>query len=249
MAMLAKQPQPLMPTQHTQFTLCLLLVVAALAGLITACSSVLKQTPANDTVIPTYSGTLTDFSGNWEKNYQLSDDFNTKFQLYVADIERRYARTTSETTGYAPAAGVNGNAINGLARFAEELTRMPILDIKQDNVSIAVERESDFTLRCLHNGRMYVRSNNAFGNDMCGWNKEQLVFQMQLGGGLQISHQFTLSPDGAMLNISTTVSSDLVAVPVVISNYYTRYFKNEEQYNCQQTLTRQRVCTQRGALP
>jgi hypothetical protein len=238
-----------MPTQHSQLTPSLLLVTAILTALVTACSSTAKQ-PATDDVIPIYSGTLTDFSGNWEKNYQLSDDFNTKFQLYVADIERRYARTTnSEGIAYGATAGLNGNAINGLARFAEELTRMPILDIQQDNTSIEVERESDFALRCLHNGRLYVRSSNAFGNDMCGWNKEQLVFQMQLGGGLQISHQFTLSPDGAMLNITTTVSSDLVAVPVVISNYYTRYFKNEEQYDCQQTLTRQRVCTQRGALP
>lgn len=196
---------------------------------------------------PKHSGSLTDFSGHWEKNYQLSDDFNTRFQLYVADIQRRYTQTNVEATGFSPAAGVNAEAINGLARFAEEITRMPLLDITQDTGSIDIERENDFNLRCAFGELLYVQSSNAFGNDLCGWNNERMMFRMQLGGGLAITHQISLSPDGAQLNVTTTVSSDLVAVPVVISNYYTRFNPPDENYDCQLTLTRKRVCSQRGS--
>jgi len=196
--------------------------------------------------VPKHSGSLTDFSGHWEKNYQLSDDFNTRFQLYVADIQRRYTQSNVEATGFSPAAGVNAEAINGLARFAEEITRMPLLDITQDADSIDIQRENDFNLRCAFGELLYVQSSNAFGNDLCGWNSERMVFRMQLGGGLAISHQISLSPDGAELNVTTTVSSDLVAVPVVISNYYTRFNPPDDNYDCQLTLTRNRVCSQRG---
>lgn len=220
---------------------CLLLLVAACAS-----NRVTSPDALNTTAAPKHSGALTDFSGHWEKNYQLSDDFNTRFQLYVADIQRSFTRSNVEATGFSPAGGVNADAINGLARFAEEITRMPLLDITQDEVGIDIERENDFNLRCAYGELLYVQSSNAFGNDLCGWNNERMVFRMQLADGLAISHQISLSPDGAELNVTTTVSSDLVAVPVVISNYYTRFNPPEENYDCQLTLTRNRVCSQQG---
>ena len=215
---------------------------------VTACASDQVAGPAalNTSAAPKHSGALTDFSGHWEKNYQLSDDFITRFQLYIADIQRTFTQSNVEATGFSPAGGVNADAINGLARFAEEITRMPLLDITQDAVGIDIERENDFNLRCAYGELLYVQSSNAFGNDLCGWNSERMVFRMQLGGGLAISHQISLSPDGGQLNVTTTVSSDLVAVPVVISNYYTRFNPPEDNYDCQLTLTRNRVCTQQG---
>ena len=201
---------------------------------------------AAGTEAPLHTGVLTDFSGHWEKNYQLSDDFNTRFQLYVADIQRRYTRNNVEATGFSPALGVDAEAINGLARFAEEITRMPILDIIQNEAGIDITRENDFNLRCAYGDRAWVQGTNAFGSDVCGWNREQLVFTMQIAGGLGINHRLTLSPDGAELNVTTTVSSDRVAVPVVISNYYTRFNRPDDSYDCQLTLTRNRVCSQRG---
>jgi hypothetical protein len=222
-------------------------LLAAGILLLSACASQPERTAplAAAAEAPKHAGVLTDFSGHWEKNYQLSDDFNTRFQLYVADIQRSYSRNT-ESNGFNGGGGVDANAINGLARFAEELTRMPLLDITQDTKGVDIERENDFNLRCFYEDKLYVQSTNAFGSDLCGWNDKRLMFQMRLGGGLQISHQLSLSPDGAGLNIMTTVSSDLVAVPVVISNYYTRYTPPEENYDCQLTLTRNRVCSQQG---
>ena len=108
------------------------------------------------------------------------------------------------------------------------------------------EREDDFTLRCAYENLQFVRSSNAFGSDLCGWTGERLQFQMALGGGLTVSHLFSLSPDESLLNVTTTVSSADVAVPLVISNYYRRYTPPAEDYNCLLTLTRNTVCTQRG---
>ena len=223
------------------------LTVAALL-LASGCASEAGRAPAATAAnIPQHQELLTDFSGHWEKNYQLSDDFNTRFQLYVADIQRSYSRAGVEAGGFNPAVGVNSNAINGLAQFAEELTRMPLLDITQDKRGIDIARENDFNLRCFYEDKLYVQSSNAFGADLCGWNDERFVFQMRLGGGLDIRHQFSLSADGSELNVMTTVTSDLVSVPVVISNYYTRYTPPEENYDCQLTLTRNRVCSQQGS--
>jgi len=190
-----------------------------------------------------------DFAGNWEKNYQLSDDFNARFSLYVADIQRIFTNTQGRPDinfGGIAGSGLSTEAINGLARFTEELTRTPVIDIVQDEERINIEREDDFTLSCDYKDRQYTQSTNTFGADTCGWNQQRLVFQMALAGGLNISHQFSLSPDSTLLNITTSVSSDLVAVPIVISNFYQRYTPPAEDYNCVLTLTRNNVCSQRG---
>ncbi len=188
-----------------------------------------------------------DFSGHWEKNYQLSDDFNNRFSLYIADVQRRYAisQGRGDLQG-GPPAGLSTATINGLARFTEELTRMPLLEILQDENSIDIEREDDFTLHCNYLDRLYSTTSNAFGTDLCGWDQERLIFRMTLAGGLNISHQFSLNADASMLNVTTQVSSGSVAVPLVISNYYQRFIPPEVDYNCLLTLTRNTVCSQRG---
>ncbi|MEY4642814.1 MAG: hypothetical protein RLZZ227_2808 [Pseudomonadota bacterium] len=216
---------------------------------VAACST---SPPAADAIAAApalRTGELRDFSGHWEKNYQLSDDFNTRFSLYAADIRRLLARLNQGDLEGLPALrgrGINTDAISGLARFTEELTRMPLLEIAQDDVEIEIERENDFTLRCAYADLQFVRSTNTFGSDVCGWTDERLQFQMALGGGLTISHQFSLSADASLLNVTTTVSSDDISVPLIISNYYQRYLPSGEDYNCILTLTRNTVCNQQG---
>lgn len=224
-----------------------LLTLSVLACLLTACAS--SERPGPVAVAPQRSGELRDFSGNWEKNYQLSDDFNTRFSLYAADIRRLLARLNQGDVEALPmlrGRGLSVDAINGLARFAEEITRMPLLEISQDDALIEIEREDDFTLRCAYADLQFVRGSNAFGSDLCGWTGERLQFQMALGGGLAIAHQFSLSADGSMLNVTTTVSTDDVAVPLVISNFYQRFTPPPDEYNCVLTLTRNTVCNQQG---
>jgi hypothetical protein len=228
----------------------LLICALAAALLLVACASGPAE-PAAATAVPApvRTGELRDLSGHWEKNYQLSDDFNTRFSLYAADVRRLLARLNQGDVEAVPmmrGRGLSVDAINGLARFAEELTRMPRLEIAQDQARIEIEREDDFTLRCAYADLQFVRSSNAFGNDVCGWTGERLQFEMLLGGGLTIAHQFSLSPDASMLNVTTTVSSDAATVPLIISNYYQRYTPPEENYNCVLTLTRNTVCNQQG---
>jgi len=219
------------------------------AGLPGACAS--NQAPLPLAEPPVRAGELRDFSGNWEKNYQLSDDFQSRFSLYIADVQRVFINPNAGSIQGGPAlrgggGGFNVASIEDLARFTEELTRMPLIEINQDDSLIEIERENDFTLRCAYADRQFVRSGNAFGSEVCGWNAERLQFQMQLGGGLSIAHQFSLSPDATMLNVTTTVSSDTVPVPMIISNYYTRFTPVGDDYNCMLTLTRRTVCSQRG---
>lgn len=215
---------------------CLLLCL-----LVSACQS----TPELPSDPPLLTGTRPDFSGHWEKDYARSDDFNDRLQLYVADIRRQFSRqgTLNQSPGF-----ISNEAINGLARFAEEITRMPLLVIEHGDSNIEVDREHDFTLRCHYRDRQFVSSNSPFGADICGWNDQRLVFRMELGGGLTISHQFSLSPDGASLDVTTTVSSDSVSAPLVVRNIYQRFEAPEEDYNCMLTLTRSTVCT-RGGTP
>lgn len=225
------------------------LMGSLLSGLLLGACASTPEPPAPTAAAPLRTGELRDFSGHWEKNYQLSDDFNTRFSLYAADVRRVIARLNQGDLEALPALrgrGINVNAVNGLARFVEELTRMPLLEIVQDDALIEIERENDFTLRCAYADLQFVRSANAFGSDLCGWTDERLQFRMELGGGLSIAHQFSLSPDATMLNVTTTVSTDDIAVPLVISNYYQRYTPPEDDYNCLLTLTRNTVCTQRG---
>jgi len=225
----------------------LLLSVTALV-MISACASNTPDSQAQATEAPRLQGVLRDFSGHWEKNFQLSDDFSNRFSLYVADIQRLYTGQSRGGFEGGPSigAGLDADSINGLARFTEELTRMPLLDIEQETGSIIIDRENDFSLRCDYEDRQYTQSNNAFGADLCGWNQERMLFQLNLGGGLSIMHQFSLSPDSRMLNVTTRVTSASVAVPLVISNYYERFDLPEQNYDCLLTLTRSTVCSQTG---
>lgn len=235
------RPAALQPRHYFLLLPCLVLA---------ACAS--DPMPTTPVEAPLRQGVLRDLSGHWEKNYQLSDDFDTRFGLYIADIQRIYVSQSGGGVQAGPVLrgggrGMNLGSISDLARFTEELTRMPLLDITQSASLIEIARENDFTLRCLYEDRQFVRSANTFGSEVCGWTGDRMQFQMSMTGGLSIAHQFSMSADASMLNVTTTVSSDTVPVPMVISNYYLRYTPAGEDYNCVLTLTRSRVCSQRGA--
>jgi hypothetical protein len=134
----------------------------------------------------------------------------------------------------------------GLARFTEEITRLPQIDIEQDTSRVEVERPDDFPLICAQAGEGLATNRSDFGTERCGWNGEQLVFQMAIGDSLVISHQFTLSPDKQELNIVTTVNSSHVSTPLTISNFYRRIESKPADYGCILTLTRNTVCSQYG---
>lgn len=189
---------------------------------------------------------VVDMSGNWEKDYQQSDDFETEFNLYMFDIQRRI---NTQNDGLNNRATLGGGApigsmetIVGLARFTEEITRMPLLQIDQDRFRIKIGREDDFALLCEYFNRQTMITETPFGTEQCSWNGNQLLFFLTLQDGLRIYYQVTLSPDGRQLNITTTVSSDTVSTPMTISNYYRRFDVPDSNIDCILTLTRNNVC-------
>jgi hypothetical protein len=187
---------------------------------------------------------VVDMSGNWEKDFQLSDDFETEFNLYMFDIQRRINPQQDGINRGFGGGGASGSmeSIVGLARFTEEITRMPILNIEQDRSRVNIDREDDFALFCEFFNRQNIVTETPFGTEQCGWNREQLLFLLNLTDGLQIYYQVTLSPDSRQLNITTTVTSDQVSTAMTISNYYRRYDVPESNIDCILTLTRNNVC-------
>ena len=189
---------------------------------------------------------VVDMSGNWEKDFQLSDDFETEFNLYLFDIRRQLNPQTDNlnrgATASIGAASGSMETVVGLARFTEEITRMPVLRIDQDRARVQIDREDDFALYCEFFSRQTSVTQTPFGTEQCGWNGEQLLFQLNLEDGLRIFYQVTLSPNGRQLNITTTVTSSQVSTPLTISNYYRRYDVPENDIECILTLTRNNVC-------
>ena len=222
-----------------------LLVVLLAAGLLSACAT---SEPSRISEEATYE--VVDMSGNWEKDYQLSDDFETEFNLYMFDIQRRLnpqSENINRSTTFGSGAAVgNRDSVIGLARFTEEITRMPLLQIEQDRARMRIKREDDFALLCEFFNRQTSVTQTPFGTEECGWNGEQLLFMLNLTDGLRIFYQVTLSPNGQQLNITTTVSSATVSTPLTISNYYRRYDIPESDIDCILTLTRNNVCRRVG---
>lgn len=189
---------------------------------------------------------VVDMSGNWEKDYQLSDDFETEFNLYMFDIQRKLANqgdglNTGNSIGVGSPAG-NMETVVGLARFTEEITRMPVLEIEQDRARVKINRDNDFALTCEFINRQTAVTQTPFGTEQCGWNGEQLLFQLNLTDGLRIFYQVTLAPNKQQLNITTTVTSSQVSTPMTISNYYRRFEVPDNDIDCILTLTRNNVC-------
>lgn len=196
-----------------------------------------------------YAPQAVDFAGNWEKNYQASDDLDNKFRLFLFDVQRSVSRSSSVQGGAVSGGGFGGSrdSILGLAQLTEEITKVALLEIIQDDNSISIEREDNFSLTCDYFEEQFVITENPFGSEVCGWNGEQLVFQLDMDDGLSIRHQITLGPDHLQLNMTTTVSSSTVSSPFTISSFYQRYTPPEYDYDCVFTLTRNNVCTQSGS--
>ena len=189
-----------------------------------------------------------DLSGDWEKNYDRSDDFKTEIQNYVLKIQNRIKDLQEgrrRDAAYNADSGIpdSREALLGLAQFTEEITRMPVLHIVQDKTGVQIKRENDFPLSCEFFGKQFTSKKNIYGIENCTWSGGQLFIQIRLDNGLRIVYQVTLSPDAKKLNITTTVASREASTPLTISNYYDRYSEPTSDYNCIHTLTRNDVCT------
>ena len=190
-----------------------------------------------------------DFSGAWEIDYSQSENVREAFDVLIRELQRqaeRRARNMSQGGGTLSTGGggVNsGASIYALARMAEIVTEPQLLDIDQSENHITVKRDGSIALTCDFRGGGFESRESVLGDEVCGWDGHQLLFQVYLPDGLTIYHRFTLGPGGERINIATTLRSDQVGSPFALDRVYRRYDPNASGIRCKQTLTKGRVCT------
>lgn len=213
----------------------------AIAIVLTACSSEPKRTLQAQQTIPI------DFSGSWEMDYGRSDDINQKLSSIYRELQRRMARQSDPNRSNAQAApsiDINRQMKStiSLARFADMVTESQVLTIEQSEYDISVEREGDFTLSCGFYTQTTTAEQEALGTEICGWDGQQMVFHLALPDGTRVSHHMTIAPDGERLRITTTVAGSKSSVPFTLNRFYFRFEPLPEDYECEYTLSRGKVC-------
>jgi hypothetical protein len=192
------------------------------------------------------------FSGSWELDYSQSDNTQQKLDSVVGELNRAAERRAQGTMQQGPVGGGfitggsganSGASILGLARMADLITQSPLLEIVQNAHKVLVKREEDFALSCEFYPGQYHKVETPFGIEACGWDAHQLVFKLLLPDGLSIQHVMTIGAAGQKLNIATTVVSDQVSFPFTLNRVYNRFEHVDSSFQCQETLTRGRVCT------
>lgn len=208
---------------------------------IAACS----QSPVIDDEMMHIDGAIpVDLSGSWERDYVLDDD---------ADVALRHAynrlvRTMPDqrhpgSPGVAAPSSKDMKSLLALARLAELITRPDELTILQNEYEISIERKDDFAMLCAFYDGVAKGIESDFGTEICGWDGDQLISNLVLPDGLQVTHRFTVSTDGEQLRVVTTVSSSTSRVPFTLRRFYKKYERPPSKFNCVETLSMKRVCS------
>lgn len=223
-------------------------ITASLRRLCLLCLPVLAAcSTTTDPVQPARAPDPVDMRGNWELDYGSSDNLQARLGSMMRDLRKQQARGTNNERGAVSAgAGNSQQALYGLAQMAELITQTQLIEIEQDRVSIAVEREGTFTLSCDYGPDAPQRQDYGVGAERCFWDGSQLVFQVRLPEGLDIVHRLSVSDRGEALAVVTTLYSSSVSIPFSLRRIYRRYDPGRSPYRCTETLTRGRVCTTGG---
>lgn len=196
-----------------------------------------------------------DFSGSWQLDYRLSEDLYEKIEtlqkIAIAHAQRQPAPGTGRRHG--PAITINNRPVNSfraiinLGQMAEIISRTTVLEIDQTGDAIEISRKDDFPLSCSFYGGMAVPIEDALGTELCGWDRHQLVFRIDLPDGFTIHHRMTLAPEGDKLNIATTVQSRGLPQPFTLNRVYQRFVPLADEFECETTVSKGKSC--RRATP
>lgn len=204
-----------------------------------------SQNPVTSTQLTGYRGEMpANLGGHWERDYGRGEDVNQALNR----LFRRLSRA-SQSRGYGgnEIGIINSyqdvDSIIALARLADLITRPNVLTIAQDKNEISIEREGDFSMLCEFFDGAAQGTQTEFGQEVCGWDGHQFVTSLILPDGLNVTHRFTIAPDGQNMHVATTVSSRTTPVPFTLNRFYTRFELPEPEYNCVDTLSRKRVCS------
>ena len=189
-----------------------------------------------------------DFTGSWELDYQLSDHVNEKIRwLYVqakSEAERQMERARNSRHYYMDPMMGNFQAIIGLGRLAEKIAQATVLTIEQVNDHIIINRNDDFALIC--DFRATEPTLSPIGEEVCGWDEDQLIFQIALPDGMQVFHRLSIATDGTRMNIATTVRIAGIYYPFTLNRVYMPFEPGEGMFNCEYTIASQTTCTLGG---
>lgn len=200
---------------------------------------------------PANNSAMADLSGFWELDYAQSDNIQAKLNALVRDLRQQIDRRNQAAMNQGPGGSIvigntganSGASIIGLAQMADLITQSQLLEIKQDEHRIKVEREGNFALSCEFYPGEFRTVETPLGKEICGWNAHQLVFRILLPEGLSIQHVLSVGAQRQKLNIATTVVSDQVSSPFTLNRVYNRYEPQDNGFTCKMTISRGRVCT------
>ena len=201
-----------------------------------------------------------DFSGSWEKDFRRSDNWEDELSRTLRIRQESAARQQSSpgssrirATPPISVGNINlprtrrrGASIVDLARLAEYISRQNTIEIKQTRNEIIIERSGEAALVCGVEYDLQRTFANEHGVEVCGWDGQQLVFQIMLPDDLIIMHRFTVSSNQQVLNLLTSIYSK-GGEPFNLIQAFTKYETPRDEFNCIQTLSRGQVCNQSGA--
>lgn len=187
------------------------------------------------------------FEGSWEKDFGRSDKWDVELQRTIDQLNREMER--SQGRGDGGSLGMSSprrGAANLIAhaRLAELITRPNTMRIIQTDAEVRIERPGDAALVCSTLNSEEDSFRSPHGAEYCGWDRQQLVFQISLAEGVFIEHRFSVDPGGESLSMLTSVSSRN-SLPFNLITFFYSYDAPEDGIHCVQTLSRGRVCSAR----
>lgn len=198
-----------------------------------------------------------DFSGHWELDYSLKDGVQERlennFYRLRKEAERQGGASVradgrlSVGTGGGRGLSARAETVLAMAQFVDEVSRIVVMSVDQTYNAIHIEREETFSLDCEYGEEKPQTFDNNFGQERCGWDGDELVFQLSLPEGLTLLHRFSLLSTGEHMKVTTTLYYDKAAEPFSLSRAYRRFEGVPNPYQCVQTLTKGKVCTKRSA--
>ena len=223
-------------------------------GCLMLSSAVISQT-ISDTlpVLDLESPIRMNFSGNWEKDFARSDNWEDELSRRMTiRQENAVLQRSGIGLGNGPSVSLGNVNLNrpkrrqanlfDLARLSEYINRSSTIEIFQDRKEIRVERRGEAPLICtMETGPTEVFS-SQHGAEICGWDRQQLVFEIALPGDLYIIHRLSVSSDSQSLRLITSISSN-GSVPFNLVQAFNKYQAPLDDYNCIQTVTRGRSCS------
>lgn len=190
-------------------------------------------------------GLPVDYSGSWQRNYARDDEVGRALQQAYYELARTSPDRYDNPAGMGGPTQRDADAVVALARLAELITRPDLLTITQDDREVRIDREDDFSLVCRFEGGSSQTVGNTAGEELCGWDGDNLVSLLTLEDGLKIVHRFTISEDLTQLRVVTTVSSPTSRVPFTLRRFYRKFDRPVSGFHCIETLSMHRVCSTR----